>query len=370
MQTKLQWHVKAYHLFMIYLPVLVLCSLILIIYFSYIFTYVLVLMNSKQVPQDNFAFSHTSKPTYAQEKGILLLTISSVSIFMLIISLLRTVFMNPGYMPSPTEIESKLVIRFTNENKSYYSEEHDALLERKYFVKKFDEIISETPMTSNEGINLRNEINKFLNKERLVNHSNDVTVDVKEDLNHKSDLINYKELSKMNLCATCLRLKIERSHHCRLCGKCVLKMDHHCPWLANCIGFRNYKYFLLTHFYGLISTMIVAFTYWEVIINANLNHFTETFIISYTIFIYVMNLGLFSFLFYLFWINWKLAFLGLTVIENADRERFPSIKSENIYNLGYYKNFQKVFGKNPLTWFLPICANYEGEGIFYEKHIQ
>lgn len=179
------------------------------------------------------------------------------------------------------------------------------------------------------------------------------------------DHFKNQDLSKSMLCGTCLRKKIERSHHCRMCGKCVLKMDHHCPWLANCIGFRNYKYFLLVHFYGITACLIITFSYWEAIINYHYNEDTSLLMCWFTSYVYFCNFGLLGFLLWLFLVNWKLALKNATVIENADKERFPSTKSVNIYDLGTYNNFCAVFGENPLVWFLPFGANTKGSGLVY-----
>ena len=88
------------------------------------------------------------------------------------------------------------------------------------------------------------------------------------------DVYNGIDLTKTNLCGSCLRLKVERSHHCRQCGRCILKMDHHCPWVANCIGFYNYKAFCLIHMWGLLGSGLIAATLWEVLINYNLNYYS------------------------------------------------------------------------------------------------
>ena len=135
---------------------------------------------------------------------------------------------------------------------------------------------------------------EYMENEKVVHssclHSNpDVYLDIYKGI----------DLSKMTLCGTCLRVKVERSHHCRQCQKCILKMDHHCPRLANCIGFYNLKSFILLQFYGICSCLLVALTYWESVIDYNMNYDSNVAECWFCISIYILNIGLLSFLLWL-----------------------------------------------------------------------
>jgi len=249
----------------------------------------------------------------------------------------------------------------------------------------FDDINKNKFGTSRTDYNCKSNNNSFsktLNIKQNISHRKPIkekeieTFDEKI-LNHKNSDCNMQDqfegfvgydVGRAFLCGTCVRIKVERSHHCKQCGKCILKMDHHCPWLSNCIGYSNYKFFLLIHLYGMILCSFVFFSYWETLYNNCFDYSSSVITLSWNMFVYTINLGLFIFLVWLFYINWTLMFQGLTVIENADRERFPSAKFNNPYDFGYYKNFVTVFGTSPLIWFLPIKHEDIYEGIYFKKN--
>jgi hypothetical protein len=377
--------VKVFHYFRIYLPVLLIFALVFFVYFSYIFTYITPLLHSETFTEDSFPLTHTSDIKNGYSKAMTLFWIVTVCLVLLSIALLRATFMNPGYFPDPLELEYNIIkknsIIYARQKKrssdtkkkgKYNSLESENSkltddMERNKFLNNFNVILTEGPLTDKEFDRTKEEINKHVGTE------NAILIDEFES-EDEAEVANFNkfrgvDLSKAVLCQSCLRWKVERSHHCRHCGRCVLKMDHHCPWLANCVGFRNYKFFCLVHLYGIIATLVILFTYWEVIINDNINYETNVLEVFFSFFVYICTIGLFVFLLWLFLVNWKLVLTGQTIIENADRVRFPS-NTVNNYDLGTYRNFCTVFGKNPLVWFIPFFPNHEGDGIFYEtfKH--
>jgi len=376
---------RFFNRFLIYFPVVLILLLILNIYISYTITYLLPLLDSKDfLLQMPISFQSID---YNFAQGITLLVIFNWNFLFLVIALLRTIFMDPGYLRNPLDFEYKLILQnidkstiFSNPNLNNYeiSDECEKLinhcnikhykLSRLDFLSSFDSKIDNGPINEKEHFIACEKIYNYI-PFHILNSRNDDTEKIKNP-NQEDIFIHFKgtNLMKTLLCSSCLRWKPERSHHCRVCGKCVLKMDHHCPWLANCIGFRNYKYFCLIHFYGLIACSIYLFTYWEKIYLDNKTVGNNIFYCIYTAFSYVSGISLFFFTSWLFLVNSKLLLTNLTVIEQSDKERFPSNKVNNIYDLGIFQNFISVFGSNWLLWFFPFNANYNTEGIVFETN--
>ena len=433
----------------VYFPVILLFFLIIMIYSTYFYKYIYVLLNGQNYSVKSFPLINTTNPFESKRKGIILLALTGSCVLLLFISLLRTILMDPGYFDDPTKFEMNIVMK----NSSYTDhklkqkarnmsrikgekltsehaptlldiESYEEKLRRKKrdFLKSFGKELNDGPLTFYEfskyhkklfeyidekpldiGLSFERDTDFRLSKatkkalgvpELIMNQdysfdsskmmfNNTVIHDEDNKPLFKDDKIinkdptsldfvfeHYKhiEISKSNLCNSCLRWKFERSHHCRQCGKCVLKMDHHCPWLSNCIGFRNYKYFCLTHIYGTIGSLFITSTFWEVVFNNKVFDQSGLIEFSFYLFVYLANIGLMCFLFWLLNANAKLVFSGMTIIEQSDRERFPSTKSVNIYDLGWYRNFKTVFGENFLTWFLPFNGNYNGLGIVFETN--
>lgn len=444
--TELKWHIMLYHNFFVYLPVFILIGLISLVYVGFISTYVSILLYAESYTDEDFPFIDTISRESAYDKGVFLLWSVNIFFVLLLGSMLRTIFMDPGYFDSPFSLEHKIILAqciqkehnklpdagrqtkaFKYQDKDVdqtYSNEHISpecrlkeydldsnantdlnesvnLAEKRKildidlyntddrieFLNDFNHIASSAPLTQFENQVLNEKLVDYLSPEgshpriQIIQKKDSDTAtfspevspsnaclntDTDENLFNTEDHFKRIELNKAMLCGTCLRFKFERSHHCRQCGKCVLKMDHHCPWLANCIGFRNYKYFLLIELHGIIASLIIIFSYWEAVIGYNTRLESSLIICWFVGFCYFCSFGLFFFLVWLMIINWKLAFTGQTVIENSDRERFPLNKNVNIYDLGLFKNFKAVFGSNPLLWFLPFGANYNGNGLVFE----
>lgn len=356
--------------------------------------------------------------------GIFLLFIVNWNTFFMFISLIRTIISDPGYFSDPVTFEGELVKHNTefplptspcnnagdllafyprkpaptpfeivdsHEKIDYMKivnedDENNSILDTRFaFIRDFSKYIKDGPLTYTEYSKYRKCITKFLDPkvgdDKILvrgdtmfdssssNHNDSTTKGC--ILNFEDPFSNFSgvDFSKLVLCTTCLRWKVERSHHCRICGKCILKMDHHCPWLANCIGFKNYKFFCLLILYGWMTSIIIFFTFWEAVSKVSIDPESTIYDCVIIVLAYVTNLFLLTFLTYLLFLNIEMIFSGQTIIEKSDKERFPTnTKAQNIYDLGWKKNFIHVFGEKPFFWFFPLFPNLKGNGILYETN--
>lgn len=384
-----KWYFKFYHKLRIYFPVLVVLSVIMLIYVTYMLELVLKLI-FPVTNTNNYPFLYASSSPNAHSIGVILCVIINWCVLWLLVSLLRAALMDPGYLENPIDHEYNLIKKnldfpcnkhtenrvhraSTNNTFDEDNEELFSLNDKRYkFIRQFGLFIGEGPLTSTEFIRYRTSLEKYLvpPAEKTVNTTDIQNMTLEDQGRNFDDVFeNYKgtDFSRVNLCASCLRWKVERAHHCKQCGKCVLKMDHHCPWLANCVGFRNYKFFCLMITYGFVTSLVVFLTFWEVVFDINLRYDTDLFKCAWITFVYVCNFGFLCFMTYLFNANWSLLLSNQTIIEKSDKERFADVtRSYNYYDGGSYKNFTSVFGTNPLMWMFPFNPNYKGNGMIYE----
>lgn len=163
-----------------------------------------------------------------------------------------------------------------------------------------------------------------------------------------------KKLGGVRMCQRCLRSKPDRCHHCSQCNSCILKMDHHCPWIANCVGFANYKYFLNMLFYTSVCTLqIWTQSLWilkQVLVVETVNPFmtyyvSMSFMLAFTLWFIISGFMTFH-----FWLISK----SYTTIEFCEKKGDKN-SGFNVspYDLGFYRNFKKILGPNPLFWFVP-----------------
>lgn len=256
---------------------------------------------------------------------------------MMMISLYKASYSNPGFLPDIFNYELKVFIK------------NNLSKETIKIINKFDTLISNGPLTQNEIIKEKHLIRKILTK------------------NEKNLLFNTS-INDFSLCSMCMRQKPERSHHCRKCDKCVQKMDHHCPWIANCIGKYNYKYFILLIIYGFNVSFSIFTSYFPFIIFILKE---DQFSFLYCLIncaAFSFNIILLGFIMYLIYCNYDLVITNMTLIEKAECERFEMTNSYNQntfnkqisyhmrhkYDKGIINNLKDVFGDNCFMWIIPL----------------
>ena len=158
-------------------------------------------------------------------------------------------------------------------------------------------------------------------------------------------------------CDICCLFKTDSVHHCRKCNECFVGLDHHCTWLNKCIGKNNRKSFILFIFSSILVIVYILITMtnqaWRSLRKAEMSILSNTIIIFYS-----LNFMILVYLLYFFTVHIKLALLDVTTIELLGSTQ--KIKQASL------NNFIKVFGKNKLTWLLPIKPDLEQDQC--EKH--
>merc|ERR1711871_204415 len=185
-------------------------------------------------------------------------------------------------------------------------------------------------------------------------------------LKEKQPLSLEKKMDgRQRYCRKCHKFKPDRAHHCKYCGRCVLKMDHHCPWVNNCIGFRNYKYFMLFCTYVTLTCFYVTLILFAGIVGAltakeelaaNGATFEYIAVFCLTLIITMVMLGFTGF-------HYSLVIRNVSTIEHVEKRDRSKGDADNPYDQGARANFEQVFGKNPLLWFLPVAPDNGLDGV-------
>lgn len=183
--------------------------------------------------------------------------------------------------------------------------------------------------------------------------------------------IGDQSSKKKRYCLICQVFKPDRTHHCSICNVCVLNMDHHCPWINNCIGFYNKKYFIQMLIYFLLSVLYLDIIYipksytlciqllykrkdcWDVTL---LMHGFGV-VVNHLLIIVLTGFNCNFLKFHL-----ELVLNNYTTIESLDEEFMKC----NKYNISYGENWEQVFWKNKLYWFIPVINEQtypKGDGL-------
>ena len=157
-------------------------------------------------------------------------------------------------------------------------------------------------------------------------------------------------------CIKCKGPKPPRAHHCSICGECVLRMDHHCPWVGNCVGLKNHKFFLLFLFYTIVAGAIHSIAATPLIRRLFLHKKGHMpFHVDMRVVLGVVSVLTFAVVLTLF-----LAFhLWMVVRAKTSIEIAESCLGRSVYDRGWLRNIEEVFGKSKYLWLIPVATTVE-----------
>jgi len=167
-----------------------------------------------------------------------------------------------------------------------------------------------------------------------------------------------------------------RSHFCHELGSNVLRMDHFCVWFNNAVGFRNYKYFLLTISYLLIeSVLAILILIYRLFIDSypqpigllNVSCLLLTFVICC---FFAVFAGMHT------WMHWYQMSKNLTSIEY---HKFNQVKAmahhfgvpwpeTHEYDDGIMSNCKQWMGDDIWFWCIPTAPSLSGDGHRFESN--
>ncbi|KXZ50012.1 hypothetical protein GPECTOR_18g166 [Gonium pectorale] len=175
-----------------------------------------------------------------------------------------------------------------------------------------------------------------------------------ERMSYSSFYFDRRDPRRPRFCKRCQAWKPERAHHCSVTGRCVLRMDHWCIWVVNCVGLLNYKSFLLFIFYAALGCSLALLLLLKSVIDFFNNRLRGpsaplVFCVSITSFAFALSLAGFLAM------HGQLIGANCTSIEMYEKDRLHPWP----YNKGFRRNFEEVFGRNKLRWFLPFYTKEE-----------
>lgn len=179
-----------------------------------------------------------------------------------------------------------------------------------------------------------------------------------ERMSYSNYYFDRRDPRRPRYCKRCQAWKPERSHHCSVSGRCVLKMDHYCLWVVNCVGLLNYKAFLLFLLYAALGSLMALFLLLKPMIdffNNRLHGPSAPLVFVTEIMSGAFALSLGGFLL----MHGQLMSANATTIEMYEKDRLHPWP----YNKGFRRNFEEIFGRNKLRWFLPFYTKEEKRAL-------
>ncbi|KAJ6228402.1 palmitoyltransferase [Anaeramoeba flamelloides] len=157
-----------------------------------------------------------------------------------------------------------------------------------------------------------------------------------------------------------------RSRYSETFHSLIFKADHICYLVGNFIGLKNYKFFILSLFYFTIESILSLIIIFNYLFSIEKLHYLLLAIITG-----IISLVFGAFLLRTLIIHIQLISKNTTWLESQqinDRKKKGQIK-ENIYDLGCYKNYKQVLGKDLIFWFFPINIGLDNDGFVYETNL-